>query len=39
MSWRELSNQREARAGGLDPIPGAIQLDRVCLAINSAVVP
>jgi acetoacetyl-CoA synthetase len=33
-----LADQHHPRAGGFELVPGAIQLDRVCLAENSAVV-
>jgi hypothetical protein len=39
MAGCELADQDEATTRGLDLLTLAIQLDRVCLAINSAVVP
>jgi hypothetical protein len=38
MTRGELPDQDDPRAGRLELLPGAIQLDRVSLAINSAVV-
>jgi hypothetical protein len=38
MTRGELADQDDPRAGRLELLPGAIQLDRVSLAINSAVV-
>lgn len=38
MAGGRLADQREPRAVRLDLVPGAIQLDRVCLAESSAVV-
>ncbi len=38
VAWRELTDQDEAGVRSHELIPGAVQLDRVRLAIDSAVV-
>jgi hypothetical protein len=37
VAWRELADQHEVRPGGLEFLTSVVQLDRVGLTINSAV--